>query len=378
MGNLRNSMKGFTGQSTGFVGISARKLKSGTKYRFQVSYRGEKYSSPSIYDTAVQAELAKREKLIEMEMMYSQAESQPLALSEITRRRLQDLQIKRSAKYVYNTEKLLEKAVEGLGAKTAVTSITKPQIISLLNKEAERLQSEGKDLYTVNHLLATLKALFNYVIEDLCITMINPCVGIKLYAVSRKQKYIPPHEHIMRVREQLEPYQRNLIDFLIQTGSRISSALWLTVDSIKWKTKRVALFTSKSRHGDHAPYLIPIPDILYDMRSGGSLPKSGTKGSSGRVFHQWVELHNPVFLARTIDRINSKKIESEWGNEFIPKFGFHSLRHRAATLWANSKMSMREVQLRLGHSSITTTEIYISKLLGYNFTHYEDDIFTEW
>jgi integrase len=363
---------------SGFKGISSRKLSSGTKYRFQVSYRGEKYSSPSIYDTPVQAEIAKREKLIEMELTHSRADSQPLALSELVSRRVQDLQIKRTQKYVYHSEWYFEKMVDELGAGTSVLTITKPLMVKLLNKEASRLIAEGKGLHSVNQQMAIYKAFFNYCIEDLGITMINPVVGIKQYSVTQKEKYIPPYEHIMRVREQVLPHQRNLIDFLIQTGSRISSALWLTVDSIKWKDKRIALFTSKSRHGDHAPYIIPLPEILWDMRKDGSLPEEG------RVFYQWKELSHPNFLYLVIKKINDNKIKSEWADsgddynyDYIEPFSYHAFRHRCATEWVNSGMSLREVQLRLGHSSYGMTERYISKLIGYDFTKFEDDIFTE-
>jgi integrase len=362
----------------GFKGISKRKLKSGIKYRFQVSYRGEKYSSPSIYDTPVQAELAKREKLIEMELIHSQADSQPLTLSELVRRRVQDLQIKRTQKYVYHSEWYFEKMVDELGKNTSILTITKPLMVKLLNKEASRLLAEGKGLHSVNQQIAVYKAFFNYCIEDLGITMINPCVGIKQYSVTHKEKYIPPYEHIMRVREQVLPHHRNLIDFLIQTGSRISSALWLTVDNIKWKDKRIALFTSKSRHGDHAPYIIPLPDILWDMRKEGSLPKEG------RVFYQWKELSHPNFLYLVIKKINDEKIKSEWVDsgdddyDYIKPFSYHAFRHRACTNWINKGISIRECQMRLGHSNYSMTERYISKLLGTKFTKFEDDIFTEW
>ena len=355
----------------GFKGISARKLSGGTKFRFQVSYRGVKYSSPAVYETPVQAELAKRDKLIEMELTHSQADSQPLTLSELVKRRVQDLQIKRSPKYVYGSERYLQHMIDGLGANTSVLSVTKPLMIKFLNKEASRLQAKGRQLHSVNQELAILKAFFNYVIDDLGITMINPCVGIKPYKVTHKDKYIPPDEHIFRVREQLNSSQRNLIDFLIQTASRISSALWLTVDNIKWKNNRIALFTSKSRWGNHVPYLIPIPDILHKMKQDMSLPKAG------RVFHQWKEGTNPHFLFRTIQKINDNKIDSDYGNEYIPVFGYHSLRHRACTNWINKGMNHREVQLRLGHQQFSTTEIYISKLMGYDFTKTTDIMFTE-
>ena len=106
------------------------------------------------------------------------------------------------------------------------------------------------------------------------------------------------------------------------------------------------------------------------------------------LFYQWKELSHPNFLYITIQRINENKPKSEcaiWykgDNEddydYIEPFSYHAFRHRCATEWINRGMSMREVQLRLGHSSYGMTERYISKLMGYNFTKFEDDIFTEW
>lgn len=354
------------------TGIQKRKLSKCIKYRFQLSYKGIKYSSPSIYDNPIQAEIAKREKLIEMELTHSTPNTKPISLGELAILRIQDLTIKRSKSYTYNSERYLQHMVDVLGHNTSILTITKPVIVKYLNELAQRMLASKVGLHQVNQTLATLKSFFNYCIEDLGILQNNPCIGIKQYRVNHKEKYIPPDSHIYRVREQLNTDQRNLIDFLIQTGSRISSALGLTVDNIKWPDKRMALYTSKSRHGDHSYYIVPIAQVLIDMHRNGSLP------SHGRVFHQWKSGTNPHFLFRTIKKINEKNIESEYGSEHIPVFSYHALRHRACTLWIKRGLSLRECQLRLGHASYSMTERYINKLLGTQFTHYTDALFDEW
>jgi integrase len=49
------------------------------------------------------------------------------------------------------------------------------------------------------------------------------------------------------------------------------------------------------------------------------------------------------------------------GIEFTP-FRFHDLRHRHAVNWLKSRRSIYDLQQRLGHKSIKTTEIYLDYL----------------
>ncbi len=67
-----------------------------------------------------------------------------------------------------------------------------------------------------------------------------------------------------------------------------------------------------------------------------------------RVFPWWRE--EPKFLARTIKRFG----QHPWG--------FHSLRHRRASLWNKEKKTAYDIMVLLGHSSLETTLIYLQML----------------
>ena len=50
-----------------------------------------------------------------------------------------------------------------------------------------------------------------------------------------------------------------------------------------------------------------------------------------------------------------------WGTRF-PPFRFHDLRHRRAVDWLKAARSIYDLQQRLGHASVKTTEIYLKFL----------------
>ena len=62
--------------------------------------------------------------------------------------------------------------------------------------------------------------------------------------------------------------------------------------------------------------------------------------------------------------IMNPQTPSKWFSKFLKRHGFqhkkfHSLRHSSATLLLFGGVSLRQVQERLGHGSITTTNKYL-------------------
>jgi integrase len=57
-------------------------------------------------------------------------------------------------------------------------------------------------------------------------------------------------------------------------------------------------------------------------------------------------------------------MEMKEENPNIKTWDFHNLRHKRASLWANSNMPTYELMTHLGHSNISTTRGYL-RILGF-------------
>jgi integrase len=71
----------------------------------------------------------------------------------------------------------------------------------------------------------------------------------------------------------------------------------------------------------------------------------------GKVF-EWTD--HPGFLEKVIKDLKQ------------PRWNWHCLRHRRASIWANDKMPLIEIMQRLGHSNLGTTQRYL-QLLGFTY-----------
>ncbi|MEO8666776.1 MAG: tyrosine-type recombinase/integrase, partial [Ignavibacteria bacterium] len=100
----------------------------------------------------------------------------------------------------------------------------------------------------------------------------------------------------------------------------------------------VILYTRKSNNSNRVPRKVPKPSFL---ESKICLPDE-------RVFKEWTEY--PKFLDRKVRQLKQYR------------WGFHSLRHRRASLWSKEGKPLFEIMSLLGHSNLETTQIYLQLL----------------
>jgi integrase len=158
----------------------------------------------------------------------------------------------------------------------------------------------------------------------------------KFYPIDKKLKYIPPDEDIEKAIKFLLPHQIDLLIFCRDTACRISEALRATGNDIDEKAGLLTLWTRKKKHGDLTPRRIPLPETI--------------KKRPGKLFTEWTGY--PRFL------------EDACAKAKILPFGWHSLRHRKASIMASQGIPINEIQHYLGHESILVTQQYL-QLLGY-------------
>jgi len=313
------------------VGVYRRKLKKGDRWWYKFDYQGITCSSKAKYLTRQAARKAEAENLTHLEKSQPQIKMTFLDLCNL---RL-DL-IKTKSDYYYRDHKLVLRSLIKKWGHLDVSQVEKKMVVSHFTEMSNELSKRGKDNYLVNKSIRILKAMFYWAIDDIEIMDKNPA-KIKLFSIKRKLKYIPPDTDIEIVLGKCNEEQKKLINFVVDTGARISEAL--RVVDTDFKSENVVLWTRKNKRGDLIPRYVPYkPDFSL---------------KEGKVFDNWNGY--PRFL------------EMACKSAKIKLFGWHALRHRFASKLANDGVPLIQIRDLLGHQDITTTNIYLQSILGYDF-----------
>lgn len=311
-----------------------RKLSKGIRWYWKFDYNGKTYHSPCIFISKKEASQSEREKhnQLDEERRYGK-QDKPLFLGHMIDDRIHYLKVKYSHGHSEDSKYYLTLFFNYIGNKE-IRDISKKEIEDFLLDYSNQLKKKGIDNYQVNAALKCIKSLFNYVIDSYDLIIRNPSKNIKPYSVIRSLKYIPPESEIEKVRGFLNFRQQLLFDFVMETGCRINEALALTFEDIT--DTYLILYTRKSKNSDRVPRKAEIPNCL-----------KGITGI-GRVFPEWND--TPKFLDKTL-RANKMRV-----------WGWHSLRHRYASILSKSGEPIFSIMSKLGHSNLSTTQKYIQLL----------------
>ncbi|HAY34187.1 MAG TPA: hypothetical protein DCY06_08615 [Bacteroidetes bacterium] len=312
----------------------SRKLKKGIRWWYKFDHNSRTYISKCVYlskNEARRAENAKYEEVSKGGKNY--AEKPILSLLEAINERLDYIQTKKSKHYYNQNRQYCSLLLKEFG-NIAIDQISKPEVNSFLLEMSQSLQAKGKDNYAVNAALRIYKALFQMMIKNYDLNIANPCIGIEVFSVKRKMKYIPSDEDIDDVKALCDSEQTLLVDFIFETGARINEALQLTGKDIG--KDFVILYTRKSKYSDLVPRKVPIKLHLPEVES------------DERLFKRWNG--NPKFLEKKIRKLKQK----EWN--------WHNLRHRYASSLSKQGKPLFEIMMLLGHSQLSTTQNYLQLL----------------
>lgn len=247
--------------------------------------------------------------------------------------RLKDLKQRRTDKYFKENKALIKNLIRRWGK---LKKITRKDVEDYLHEVA--LESH----YVANKQLRFIKALFNHGL-DMDIYPDNPADRIKYFPISRTKKYVPPEADISKVLAVVNDEQRNYLNVVIHTLGRINE-----VNQLRWEDvheKYLILKTRKSKNSDLVERAIPINETLKEVLN--KIPKDNEY-----VFHY---KGNKIVYRDKFLKNACKKAE-------VREFGFHNLRHYGASKLAASLVPLPDIQLILGHTSLTTTVIYIQSI----------------
>ena len=311
------------------MGCYQRKLAKGVRWRYRGQYLGKPYHSKAIYLTKKECKKAEADKIAEIDEA-TRSPKTDVGLLELFSHRLDNLQLIRNKEYFEDCKRLSKQAIQAWGAVKA-SEVTKKMVSDLILEEVKRCKKQGLTYSRPNKLFATIRANFNHAIKHFGVDMKNPCDGLSKLPEDRNVKFIPSEEMIIAVRKACNPEQQRLIDFVYETGCRVGECINLDYSDIK--EDMVVLYTRKSRNSVKTPRFVPKPDWLE-------------KGK-GKVFK-----HNayPRFLEGKVKMLGQ------------PKWNWHGLRRRRASIWANDDVPLFQIMMLLGHSNVSTTQRYLFNL----------------
>jgi len=224
---------------------------------------------------------------------------------------------------------------------------------SLIRKYVHYLNTKNYKRSSINRKLSVLRNLFNYIstnsdFDEITISMISK---------SKMQKKLPSiisTEQTGRLLASIDVTNlsgvrdRALIEILYTTGMRVSEISSLNIDDI-------------------------IDENKIKLMGKGAKPRVVFMSDTARIWiDQYIKLcsqkfknskNNALFLNRFGTRLSVRSIQN-----LVKKYGYksgigislypHLLRHTFATHMLSNGADLRTVQALLGHSKVSTTQIY--------------------
>jgi integrase len=305
--------------------------KHGKKWRYDFLKDGIRYKKGG-YRTkgdAIEAEARARAtaKTINMDFL------------RLCNARLEDLEVRRTNDYFLENKRLFENLMEMWGD---FPTITKDDVETYLKQVAK----DSKPV--ANKHLRLIKALFNHGVKRQWFQF-NPAVGIELFGVPRKKKYIPPMADIEKVLSLATPEQREYLIVVSHTLARVREINRLKWDDVNLDEGYIILRTRKSKNSDIVERKVPMTSTVREILS--LLPKVG----------------DYVFMnPRTNKRYQYRRkfLHTLCAKAEVKSFMYHALRHYGASKLMNAGAPLTDIQEILGHQRPTTTDIYLQSLKG--------------
>jgi len=218
----------------------------------------------------------------------------------------------------------------------------------------EYLKSKNYDVSTIQRISSSLRSFFKYLIFSMEIKK-NPAEFIE---VPKKKKILPEFltkEEVSSLISSINPdtplkiRDRALLEFAYATGARVSEIVNLKINDILFDEGLVRIKGKGNKER-----IVPLTKISIEFLKIYLLKaRSKIKRSFSGDF---------VFLNKNgtrLTRVGFWKILKKYGKILgVKKIYPHILRHSFATHMLEGGCDLRTLQILLGHSSLSTTQIY--------------------
>lgn len=218
-----------------------------------------------------------------------------------------------------------------------------------------RIRNEGLAANSMNRSLAALRGFYKYLLREKILTE-NPLANIELAKVWMKLPETISKEEMKIILAQpgnqsnADIRNAAMLELLYATGIRVSELINLTMNSINWQVGFLIVMGKGSKER-----IVPIGKIAYDC----------TRRYVDEIRPRYMQKKSTdvLFLNRFGKRFTRQgfwKIVAAYAKKagLQKKVYPHTFRHSFASHLLEGGADLRTVQVMLGHSDISTTQIY--------------------
>ena len=213
---------------------------------------------------------------------------------------------------------------------------------------------QGRSPETVSQRLATLKSFFKYLVQAEIVSD-NPTIHVKTPKVSKniptffQERWIETLMNSPNTSTLIGLRDKAIIELFYATGVRLSELVALNIGSVDPATNLLKVMGK-----GHKERIVPF----------GNKAKHSIEHYLSRRGQGWMSNQNtPLFFGRGENRISVRTVRRRMKQYLKPIVGKdgaspHTLRHTFATHLLDNDANIRVIQELLGHSSISSTQIY--------------------
>lgn len=236
---------------------------------------------------------------------------------------------------------------QGVDSVKAVTAVS-------LNSYVMYLEKEGMKPATISRSIASMKAFFCYLVKSGKLSE-NPSETLKAPRIEKKLPAVLSTEEMTLLLEQpsgstpKELRDKAMLELLYATGIRVSELIALKVSDVNLQMEYL---NCNDAHKERA---IPFGNVARD-----ALRKYLQEGRTKLIEDDSVEWLFTNCSGQAMSRQGFWKLIKYYGNkagikgEITP----HTLRHSFAAHLVGNGADLKSVQEMLGHSDISTTQVY--------------------
>ncbi|NLD19063.1 MAG: tyrosine recombinase XerD [Clostridiales bacterium] len=256
---------------------------------------------------------------------------------------------------------------EGSRGFTNLLEVSSTEIIAFLHN----LKGAGKSAATVNRKLASVRAFFNFLMDQKLIES-NPTAGIKSPKIERKKLEYLTIEEINKLIEAPDDSikgirDKAILEVLYATGIRVSELIDANLEDINL---RMGFITCEGDHNKARivplgrPARVAIENYIFDARD--ALLKENTEERALFV----------NYYGKRITRQGLWKVLKEYGRQVGIKQSLtpNVIRNSFAIHMLQNGADLKSLQELMGHEDISATQVYLAVTKNrikdvYNKTH---------
>ena len=251
------------------------------------------------------------------------------------------------------TRKELEEAAAAAAPEEVTPLASKPQRVTVLEWGTAYLEECQR-----RNTLATFKekrdGFRRFIRDHFPLDMPDSFLACQRYAEIQVPRYIPPEEDFWKVYEAAPEREKAMLTCFLNLAARKGELLKLTWQDVDFERGTVVLTTRKTRTGTVKRDEMPMNE---EVRATMLWLWQYRQGKGNHVFTCPVEpyIGQPYKTAAHVMKRLCSKAK-------VKPFGFHAIRHLAATILAQEGKSLFAIQHALRHEKQTTTDRYLHSL----------------